>query len=367
MSELHDMVKTLADRACEMRMQGLLSKPDDVDHRCPEEWPGEPERWCLVCSARVFLDKPAEKLVPESIRTLVEKECGIAVPIDREGTAVWRCGLKVGHKGQHANAVGREHEYVAKWEKTKTKEELLASVEQAREVCVRIEASRKHEEERADDLGRQVGEAIAVVARAREKREEAEKALEVMKTRPAREVHFVIGQPGPSHKSGRFIELENEKGEGLGFGEWKEIDNLWHLVIPYPDVEQVRAEVEDLKVNLGEAEKASRHSMNEGVRWSVDAARHEKMSEDRRLRIHEIRDQLEAAERKGKLLAHAYGMLLLAAQRHVRAGHDQHGELGRLLEPPDIRLIPDSSVPEGTLLFVNPHTGEELGRVEGLL
>lgn len=46
------------------------------------------------------------------------------------------------------------------------------------------------------------------------------------------ELHFVIGEPGPSHESGRFIELENEKGEGAGYGKWKHIGDRWHLVIP---------------------------------------------------------------------------------------------------------------------------------------
>lgn len=39
----------------------------------------------------------------------------------------------------------------------------------------------------------------------------------------------------PSHESGRFIEVENEEGASLNFGEWVEdVDGTWLLVFPNP-------------------------------------------------------------------------------------------------------------------------------------
>lgn len=46
-----------------------------------------------------------------------------------------------------------------------------------------------------------------------------------------KELHFVCDGP-PSHKSGRFVELEDETGRSIGLGNWKERpDELWELVI----------------------------------------------------------------------------------------------------------------------------------------
>lgn len=39
----------------------------------------------------------------------------------------------------------------------------------------------------------------------------------------------------PSHESGRFVEVENEKEASIGIGEWIDRKNgLWALRIPYP-------------------------------------------------------------------------------------------------------------------------------------
>lgn len=47
------------------------------------------------------------------------------------------------------------------------------------------------------------------------------------------ELHFVCDGP-PSHESGRFVELEDGHGRGLGIGDWrKRDDGLWALVVPY--------------------------------------------------------------------------------------------------------------------------------------
>lgn len=48
------------------------------------------------------------------------------------------------------------------------------------------------------------------------------------------ELRFVCdGPPGP--EAGRFVEVENERGESLRVGEWREReDGLWELVIVQP-------------------------------------------------------------------------------------------------------------------------------------
>jgi hypothetical protein len=48
---------------------------------------------------------------------------------------------------------------------------------------------------------------------------------------PSEEIHFVCdGPPGP--ESGRFVEVENERGEGRRIGEWRaRSDGLWELVV----------------------------------------------------------------------------------------------------------------------------------------
>ena len=55
----------------------------------------------------------------------------------------------------------------------------------------------------------------------------------------------------PSHQSGRFVEVENEKGESINAGEWaKRPDGLWELRV-HPDA-ALKAEVERLKAKLDE-------------------------------------------------------------------------------------------------------------------
>ncbi len=43
----------------------------------------------------------------------------------------------------------------------------------------------------------------------------------------------------PSHEGGRFIEVENEKGEGISFGEWIEQGDYW--VLQFPDNREINA------------------------------------------------------------------------------------------------------------------------------
>jgi hypothetical protein len=45
----------------------------------------------------------------------------------------------------------------------------------------------------------------------------------------------------PSHESGRFIEVENEKGESISFGEWVEQGDYW--VLQFPDNRKVNADL----------------------------------------------------------------------------------------------------------------------------
>ena len=49
----------------------------------------------------------------------------------------------------------------------------------------------------------------------------------------------------PSHESGRFIEVENEKGEGISFGEWVQEGTLDrdYWVLQFPDNREVNADL----------------------------------------------------------------------------------------------------------------------------
>ena len=46
-----------------------------------------------------------------------------------------------------------------------------------------------------------------------------------------KEIRIVFDGP-PSHESGRFVEVENEKGEGIRFGEWRQEGDFWYLCFP---------------------------------------------------------------------------------------------------------------------------------------
>ena len=48
-----------------------------------------------------------------------------------------------------------------------------------------------------------------------------------------KKIRIVFDGP-PSHESGRFIEVENEHGEGMSFGEWKQEGEFWYLEFPNP-------------------------------------------------------------------------------------------------------------------------------------
>ncbi len=47
----------------------------------------------------------------------------------------------------------------------------------------------------------------------------------------------------PSHESGHFIEVENEKGESISFGEWVHDGDYW--VLQFPDNREINADLLD--------------------------------------------------------------------------------------------------------------------------
>ena len=59
--------------------------------------------------------------------------------------------------------------------------------------------------------------------------------------KPSEKIRIVFDGP-PSHEGGRFVEVENEHGEGMSLGEWKQEGEYWHLEFPNPA--QLKAENE---------------------------------------------------------------------------------------------------------------------------
>lgn len=55
-----------------------------------------------------------------------------------------------------------------------------------------------------------------------------------MSDKRSKKIRIVLDGP-PSHKSGRFVEVENEHGEGMSLGEWKQEGEFWYLEFPNPD------------------------------------------------------------------------------------------------------------------------------------
>ena len=55
----------------------------------------------------------------------------------------------------------------------------------------------------------------------------------------AQEPLYVIFDGPPSHESGRFVEVENERGESVKVGEWRRLpDGLWSLGPLYAPIAQ---------------------------------------------------------------------------------------------------------------------------------
>ena len=82
-------------------------------------------------------------------------------------------------------------------------------------------------------------------------------------------IRIVFDGP-PSHESGRFIEVENEHGESISFGEWIEgEDGLWYLQFPNPEtmlnehakLKRVRDYVEERWKESPESEKVGGYTI----------------------------------------------------------------------------------------------------------
>lgn len=62
----------------------------------------------------------------------------------------------------------------------------------------------------------------------------------------------------PSHESGRFVEVEDETGKSINFGEWlKRPDGYWALRIP--PVFELQSEMDRLREELKMQERISDH------------------------------------------------------------------------------------------------------------
>lgn len=74
-------------------------------------------------------------------------------------------------------------------------------------------------------------------------------------TQPSKFYHFIIGEEGPSHNAGRFVEVENDVGASINAGEWhKRPDGLWDLMVPDHRDDLARAEdrIADLETSAYE-------------------------------------------------------------------------------------------------------------------
>lgn len=71
------------------------------------------------------------------------------------------------------------------------------------------------------------------------------------KTKMAEEFIDILFDGGPSHHGGRFMEVENPKGESIKVGEWisPEGGSVWRLRIPdlRAEVDQLKDEIKQLK------------------------------------------------------------------------------------------------------------------------
>ena len=71
-------------------------------------------------------------------------------------------------------------------------------------------------------------------------------------------VDIVFDGP-PSHKAGRFVEVENEHGASIKFGEWvRRDDGLWALRIPETaaELERAKSDIAELVEALAKARPA---------------------------------------------------------------------------------------------------------------
>lgn len=67
-------------------------------------------------------------------------------------------------------------------------------------------------------------------------------------------LHIVFdGPPGPV--TGRFVEVENDAGASIRVGEWKQIGELWHLVIPMGGVTDISRLTIQRDLVIGEVDR----------------------------------------------------------------------------------------------------------------
>lgn len=78
-------------------------------------------------------------------------------------------------------------------------------------------------------------------------------------------IDFVCDGP-PSHESGRFVEVENERGFSIRPGEWIEDGDLWRLRVPYaPSVTAERDRLREVNADLLAALEAARDFLMDGT------------------------------------------------------------------------------------------------------
>jgi len=46
-----------------------------------------------------------------------------------------------------------------------------------------------------------------------------------------KKIHIVFDGP-PEHIAGRFVEVEDDTGKSIDYGEWRQVGDYWHLVFP---------------------------------------------------------------------------------------------------------------------------------------
>lgn len=80
-------------------------------------------------------------------------------------------------------------------------------------------------------------------------------------------IRIVFDGP-PSHESGRFIEVENERGEGISFGKWKQEGEYWYLEFSNPAVFEAR--IMELEAERGELRNHESFNTAEVLRVIAD-------------------------------------------------------------------------------------------------
>ena len=107
----------------------------------------------------------------------------------------------------------------------------------------------------------------------------------------AQEPLYVIFDGPPSHESGRFVEVENERGESVKVGEWRRLpDGLWSLGPLYAAPVAQTADARDAQILklLGEMEGRAK------VQWE-----NQEHASGQMYAIRELRAAIAAIQREG--------------------------------------------------------------------